>query len=668
MTTTTDDESRPDGTLSSTPDPAPTFAFPPSDEVEEAARQAALKAADNLLARQHPDGYWREFLGVNTSMDAQDSLMRQFLGILDDRTAAATGRWIRSKQLPDGSWSPVHEGAGDLGITIESYLALRLAGHDPDEPHMRQCAEWVRERGGLAAARVTTRIWCAMFGWWSWDRLYEVPPEMILLPKWAPLNVYSYLYWMRQVVVPYLVVLSHRPVAPVPFGIDELLAVPGTHAGTRTDGPSGGWDGVFRGLNRALRWYRKAGPSSVRRAAVNACLRWITERQEADGSWGGVRVQTMWSVFALRHSGYPLDHPAVRAGLGFLDHTIVWPEEGVRKVEICESPVWDTALSVIALRDTGLPGDHPALVRAADWLVGQQTTRRADWSVQRPRLATGGWAFQFHNECYPDMDDTSEVVLALHRVRHPDPARVDAAVRKGAHWNLGMQSKNGGWGAFDADSVSPIPERLALTGISFIADAPSADISGHVLEMLGALGMQDDIRTRRGIRWLLAQQEDDGSWFGRWGVNHVYGTGAAVPALIANGVPPGHPAVRRAVAWLRSVQNADGGWGEDWESYTDPRYIGHGPSTPSQTAWALTALLAAGERDSEAVRSGIRRLADTQRDDGTWDEPYHTGTVIPGEYALHYGLYAHAFPLTALGRYVQHQNEGAIAGARPGPA
>ncbi|CAM5612606.1 Squalene--hopene cyclase OS=Streptomyces rimosus subsp. rimosus (strain ATCC / DSM 40260 / JCM 4667 / NRRL 2234) OX=1265868 GN=shc PE=3 SV=1 [Streptomyces rimosus subsp. rimosus] len=332
----------------------------------------------------------------------------------------------------------------------------------------------------------------------------------------------------------------------------------------------------------------------------------------------------------------------------------------MRKLRTVRSPVWDTGLAVTALLDAGLDAGHPALVGAADWLLARQSDRPGDWTARRPRLAPGGWAFQFHNRTYPDNDDTSEVVLALLRIEHPDRARVDDAVRDAVRWCLGMQSADGGWAAFDVDNASALPGSFPFFDFGeYCVDAPTADITAHVVEMLAAAGMADDPRTRRAVQWLLGRQEDDGAWFGRWGVNHVYGTGCVLPALIAAGTPCGHPAVRRAVTWLTSVQNDDGGWGEDWESYADPGRVGRGPSVPSQTAWALLALLAAGERDSAAVRSGVRWLTGRQTDDGTWEEPEFTGVLVPRAVACRYGYYRHVFPLMALGRYVHRRDAAA---------
>ncbi|MEU3414174.1 squalene--hopene cyclase [Streptomyces sp. NPDC006658] len=636
----------------STGDAGVTFAFPAAGPAEKAARRAVVRAADHLLARQDAAGWWKGRFATDVSYDAHDLFLRHLLGVLDDRVAKASGRWIRSQQSADGSWPLVFDGAGHLGTTIQTYVALRLAGDGPDEEHMLRCAAWVREQGGVAAGQLTARVWLALLGLWSWDDLPEVPPEIIALPKWAPLNIYSFSSVMRVALVAISIISAHRPARPAPFGIDELFAPSGASAGPPR--PDNGWEKLFRRLNATVRVCSKGIPRPVREAAANACVRWLLERQEPDGSWGACTPMTTWVILALHLHGYPPDHPVLKAAWGFLEECAAWPEDDVRALHTVHSPVWDTCLSTTALLDAGLATDHPALVRAADWLLTRQADRPGDWVARRPRLSPGGWAFQFHNQHYPDNDDTSETVLALRRVGHPDRVRVDDALDRAARWCLGMQSRNGGWAAFDADNTSTLPARVPFFDFGeFCTDPPTADITAHVVEMLAALGKERDPRTRRGVRWLLGQQEANGAWYGRWGVNYVYGTGCVLPALVAAGVPRGHAAVRRAVAWLVSVQNADGGWGENWHSYADPACAGRGPSTPSQTAWALLALLAAGERDSTMVRDGIRWLTERQTEEGTWEEPQFTGTLVPRAVAGHYEYYGHVFPLMALGRYVQ---------------
>ncbi|WP_328754338.1 squalene--hopene cyclase [Streptomyces sp. NBC_00269] len=616
------------------------------------AASAVQRATDFLLARQDAQGWWKGDLDTNVTMDAEDLLLRQFLGIGDEATTRAAGLFIRGEQRDDGTWATFYGGPGELSATIEAYVALRLAGDAPGAPHMAKASAWIRERGGIAASRVFTRIWLALFGWWKWDDLPELPPELIYFPKWMPLNIYDFGCWARQTIVPLTVVSAKRPVRPAPFPLDELHTDAHNPNPAKPLAPVASWDGVFERLDKAMHLYRKVAPRRLRKAAMNSAARWIIERQENDGCWGGIQPPAVYSVIALHLLGYDLEHPVMKAGLESLDRFAVWREDGARMIEACQSPVWDTCLAVIALADAGLPSDHPRLVKAADWMLREQIDRPGDWSVRRPQLASGGWAFEFHNDNYPDIDDTAEVVLALRRVRHPDTVRMEKAIERGVRWNLGMQSRNGAWAAFDVDNTSPFPNRLPFCDFGEVIDPPSADVTGHVVEMLAVEGMSHDPRTRRGIEWLLAEQEPNGAWFGRWGVNYVYGTGSVLPALTAAGLPPSHPAVRRAVAWLESVQNDDGGWGEDLRSYRYEDWKGHGVSTASQTGWAMMALLSAGERDSKAVERGAAWLTETQLADGTWDEPYCTGTGFPWDFSINYHLYRHVFPLTALGRYV----------------
>jgi squalene-hopene/tetraprenyl-beta-curcumene cyclase len=473
------------------------------------------------------------------------------------------------------------------------------------------------------------------------------------MPSWLPFNVYDFACWARQTIVAVSLVKAHRPAHALGFGLDELRVAP--QAEPVGDSPRAR---MLTALDRALRAYERRPIAPLRRLAMARAERWIVRRQEADGSWGGIQPPWVYSLIALSLSGYPIEHPVMRRGLEGLERFMVEDEDDSRgagappgrsrRLEACQSPVWDTALSMIALSDAGLPEDHPALVGAARWLLGEEVTVRGDWAVARPRLAPGGWAFEFANVNYPDVDDTAEVVLALCRVRRD--SRVDGAIERATRWLEGMQSSGGGWGAFDAENTRALVRDLPFLDFGEVIDEPSADVSAHSIEMLAALGLLDTPAAQRGVRWLIEQQEPGGSWFGRWGINHVYGTGAAVPALVAAGVDPAQPCIRRAVGWLLEHQNEDGGWGEDPRSYDDEQWIGRGPSTASQTAWALLALHAAGERSSQALRRGVEWLVRTQRADGGWDEPQYTGTGFPSDYYINYHLYRLAFPIMALGR------------------
>jgi squalene-hopene/tetraprenyl-beta-curcumene cyclase len=615
------------------------------------AADALRAAVDHLRSLQAPAGWWKGELATNVTMDAEDLLLREFLGIRRAEETEEAARWIRSQQREDGTWATFEGGPGELSTTVEAWVALRLAGDPVDAPHMRRANEFILAGGGLENTRVFTRIWLALFGLWPWDELPELPPELIFLPRWFPLNVYDFGCWARQTVVPLTIVGSLRPVRSLPFGVDELR----TGAKPRRKDPLWTWAGAFQRLDRILHFYARHPVRPLRRLAQRRAAEWILARQEADGGWGGIQPPWVYSLMALHLLGYALDHPAIRVGLEGLEGFLVredTPEGRVRRLEACQSPVWDTGLALTALLDAGVPGDDEAVLRATDWLLGEEIRVPGDWSVRRPDLAPGGWAFEFANDGYPDTDDTAEVVLALRRVAHPEPARVRAAIDRGVAWTVGMQSKDGGWGAFDADNTSTLPNKLPFCDFGEVIDPPSADVTAHIVEMLAAQGRSADPATRRGVQWLLSHQEPDGSWFGRWGANYVYGTGAVVPALVVSGTDPASPPIRRAVAWLIEHQNPDGGWGEDLRSYVDRSWAGRGTSTASQTAWALLALLAAGER-GESVERGIGFLVDTQRPDGTWDEPQFTGTGFPGDFYISYHLYRLVFPVSALGRYVR---------------
>ncbi|HTA06373.1 MAG TPA: squalene--hopene cyclase, partial [Solirubrobacteraceae bacterium] len=477
-------------------------------EARNEAEVALELACEHLLSLQNEAGWWQGELQTNVTMDAEDMLLREFLGV---RTADETERsaaWIRSQQRADGTWANFFGAAGELSTTIEAYWALRLAGDTPEQEHMQIAAEWIRGQGGIARARVFTHLWLALFGLWSWDRVPALPPEVILLPSWVPLNIYDFACWARQTIVAVSLVKAHRPVRPLPFDLSEL--------------DSGGDDAraersrALRIFDSVARFYERHPIGPLRWLAVSRAERWVVRRQEADGSWGGIQPPWVYSLMALQVSGYPLDHPVMRRGLEGIDGFMVEDRDdsrGVgapagrsRRLEACQSPVWDTALSLIALSDAGLPEDHPALVRAGEWLLGEEVGVRGDWAVTRPRLKPGGWAFEFENDNYPDVDDTAEVVLALRRVKR-NPA-IDDAVERAARWLEGMQSASGGWGAFDAENTRALVRELPFLDFGEVIDEPSADVSAHAIEMLAALGIVDTPAAQHGVAWLIEQQED----------------------------------------------------------------------------------------------------------------------------------------------------------------
>ncbi len=638
--------------------------MPEPDDAGSLARSTLGRARDHLLSLQSEEGWWKGELETNVTMDAEDLMLREFLGIRTPELTAESAAWIRCQQRADGSWATFYEGPADLSTTLEAYVALRLAGDDPSEPHMAKAAAFVRGAGGLERSRVFTRLWMALFGLWSWDDLPALPPEIIFLPPFVPLNIYDFGCWARQTIVALTVVAAYRPVRPLPFGIEELRSGLSPLPPKRWRTPEGAFQLLDRVLHRFERLARRRlVRSTLREAALVAAERWILRRQEADGGWGGIQPPWVYSIMALHLRGYRLDHPAVDRALEGLEGFTI-NEDGMRRLEACQSPVWDTALAVVGLADSGDDLSSEPVRRAVEWIAGEEIRVRGDWGVRRPRLEPGGWAFEFANDNYPDVDDTAEVILALRKAGvRPDDGPVAAAVERGRRWVEGMVSSGGGWGAFDADNTQQLCTRLPFCDFGAVIDPPSADVTAHVLEMLvrelhleEAIGVAGRRATEAlvegAVSWLREAQEPDGSWFGRWGANYVYGTGAAVPALIDAGVARDEPCIRRAVAWLEAHQNPEGGFGEDLRSYVDTEWSGRGASTASQTAWALLALLAAGETRSGCVSRAVAWLAETQRSDGTWDEPWYTGTGFPGDFYINYHLYRLVFPISALGRYV----------------
>ena len=626
-----------------------------SSELVDDVRSAMQRAQAHLVGRQDPAGWLKGELRTNVTMDAEDVLLRQFLGILDPIDLAAAARWIRSQQRSDGTWANFDGGPGDLSTTIEAYAALRLAGDDIDAPHLARAREFVLAGGGIEASRVFTRIWLAMFGEWSWDELPAMPPELVLLPRWVPLNLYDWACWARQTVVPITVVATLRPTRPLPFSLAELRSGRPRAAG-KTDLVAR----AFGLLDRALKRYQESPVQPGRTLALRRAAEWIIARQEADGGWGGIQPPWVYSILALHLLGYPLEHPCLVSAFAGLEGFLIreqQPDGEYRRVEACQSPVWDTCLAVTALLDSGFPAEDPAVRRAVDWLLAEEIRVPGDWSVKRPELEPSGWAFEFANDGYPDVDDTAEVLLALRRADSALHPGLLKAIERGTTWMVGMQSGDGGWGAFDADNTRRLVEKLPFCDFGAVIDPPTADVTAHVVELLALHGLAGTPAAQRGVRWLLEAQEPDGSWFGRWGTNYVYGTGAVVPALIAAGFETSSLPVLRAVRWLVEHQNEDGGWGEDIRSYLDDSWRGRGVSTPSQTAWALLALLAV-DPHSMAVERGVAWLVSAQRPDGGWDEDPYTGTGFPGDFYINYEMYRIVFPLSALGRFA------AASGAR----
>lgn len=615
------------------------------------------KASERLLKLQHEDGYWWGELESNSSMEAEYLLMTHFLGAGDSERWRKIVNRLRSKQQPDGGWAIWHGGPGDLSITVEVYFAMKLAGVPADDPAMSRARALVLAKGGVAETRVFTKLWLALFGQWDWKGTPSLPPEILLLPAWSPFNVYEFASWARATIVACTVLLTLRPVCKVSPAahIDELYAG-GRKSGPytfRKEAPVVSWAGVFGAADAAAKLFEGAPVKPLRRKALMAVEDWLLQHQEADGSWAGIQPPWVYSLMALKTLGYEIAHPVMRKGLAGFE-VFGREEPDGWHMDACISPVWDTCLALLALREAGLPQEHPALIKSMAWLQDKQILDKpGDWKIKNPRALPGGWPFEFHNDNYPDIDDTAMVLIAL-KTMPCDSPRVREAMDRGLGWLVSMQSRNGGWGSFDKDNTRRFVGAIPFCDFGEVLDAPTADVTAHVVQLLGMAGYPaDGPPMREGLRYLLAQQEPDGSWWGRWGVNHVYGVGAVLPALRAGGLDMASEPFKRAADWLRAHQNPDGGWGEACESYVDPSQRGKGPSTASQTAWALMGLIAAAEAGSEAAERGVQYLLEAQGPTGSWDEPFFTGTGFPGAFMLNYHLYRLYWPLAALGRYRQ---------------
>ena len=631
---------------------------------------------------QHHDGYWWGELESNPTMEAEYLMLSQFLGRRNPERWRKVANYILSKQQDDGSWGQYYEAPGDVSTSVECYFALKLAGYQADSPELTRAREFILSKGGVARTRVFTKIWLALFGQWEWSGTPNLPPELILLPSWVPFNIYEFSSWARATIVPMSIILTERPYCPIPesAAIYELYPNGREAADFSLSMPEAWISRALFTLDRLMNIYRKSPMQPLRGLARRRVIEWILEHQEADGAWGGIQPPWVYSLIALHHAGGEEFADALEKGFDGFDSFAI-EDEDTCSVQACISPVWDTCLAQVALLESGVSADDSMVQQSSRWLMDNQILAEGDWQVRAKDTPPGGWAFEFHNDKYPDIDDSSEVIiaLALAMLEGGDEARRQEAIRRGVAWIGGMQSRNGGWAAFDKDNDRWYMARLPFCDFGETLDPPSADVTAHILEMYGRLGYSaDHPPVQRGYQYLRQEQEKDGPWFGRWGVNYIYGTGAVLPALEAIGEDMGQPYVRLAVDWLLAHQNDDGGWGECCGSYVDWSLRGVGTSTASQTAWALLALISAGEADSPACHNGVKYLLDIQQTDGSWDEPYFTGTGFPGYrvgqppkgmpkpgeadyqgldmpagFMINYHLYRNYWPLLALGRFAR---------------
>ncbi|WP_440640898.1 squalene--hopene cyclase [Bradyrhizobium sp. PUT101] len=669
-------------------------------------RATVSAAIEWLLRRQKPDGHWVGHVESNACMEAQWCLALWFLELEDHPLRPRLARSLLETQRTDGSWH-VYHGApnGDINATVEAYAALRSMGWSDNEPALARAREWIARKGGLRNVRVFTRYWLALIGEWPWEQTPNLPPEVIWLPHWFAFSIYNFAQWARATMMPLSILSARRRSRPLPHGngLDALFPEGRDRFDYRLPARLGAGltDGLFRWIDRVLHGVQSLGGrlgwKKPREAAIRRVLEWIIRHQDADGAWGGIQPPWIYGMMALHVEGYSLDHPVMAKAVAALDDPGWRRDRGKASwIQATNSPVWDTILALVALDDAGAGGAHlEAVEKAVQWLLDRQVRVPGDWAIKLPHLAPGGWAFEYANDHYPDTDDTAVALIALAPFRDEPKWReggIDEAIRRGIDWLIGMQSEEGGWGAFDKDSNRRILTKIPFCDFGEALDPPSVDVTAHVVEAFGKLGLSRCHPAMvRALDYIRREQECNGPWFGRWGVNYLYGTGTVLPALAAIGEDMRQPYIARACDWLTKRQQLDGGWGESCASYVDASLAGHGTTTASQTAWALMALLAANRpQDRDGIRRGCLFLVERQSAGG-WDEAEFTGTGFPGygvgqsirpddsrlreqlvqgpelsrAFMLRYDLYRHYFPLMALGRALRgHERESNDASAQ----
>ena len=676
--------------------------------VDEPLMTAIERTRAYLLGEQHGDGYWVGELEGDTILESEYILLLAYLGRENSDVAKKAANYLLKEQLPNGGWSSYPGGPLEISGSVKAYFALKVTGHSADADYMVRARQAIHAAGGAERINSFTRYYLALLGALSYRQCPAVPPEIMLVPKWAPFNIFEMSAWSRTIVVPLSILWAYKPVRTLPaeLGIRELFLgqpedLPATmpkseqvdnlSRPTRID-----WHAFFRRADLALKFVDRFRLSPFRRLAIRRAERWMCERFANSDGLGAIFPPIVWSIVALKCLGRSDDSPEVKNALAELDALMI-EEDGAIRLQPCKSPVWDTALATLSLREAGVSADHPSIRKSIRWLLSKEVRRRGDWSTLRQAPEPGAWCFEFNNEFYPDTDDTCMVLMALCRSlprigqrnwradfllgnwsQHPNDEdaaaivsargessheafqQVEAAapqlnaIWRGTRWILAMQGRDGGWGAFDPDNRREIFTLVPFADHNAMIDPSTVDLTGRMLELFGDLKIgRDHPAVQQAIKFVWKGQETDHCWYGRWGVNYIYGTWQTLVGLAAVGVPIMDARIRLAADWLKSKQQEDGGWGETPRSYDEPSLRGYGPTTASQTAWAIMGLLAAGEVDSEAVRRGVDYLVQTQNADGTWEEPWFTGTGFPRVFFLKYHLYRIYFPLMALARYAR---------------
>jgi len=631
----------------------------------ERLEKAIERGANHLLSLQAEAGYWQGELEADSTLESDYIYYLHVLGKADPERIAKLANYVRRRQLSDGGWSIYPGGPSELNATCKAYFALKLAGDSPYAPNLVRAREIVHRLGGLEHSNSYVRFYLALVGAVSWDLVPSIPPELMLIPSWFIFNIYEMSSWTRGIVIPMAILSALRPDWELPerAHVDELFKDPERKtAALDWSEQILSWKNVFLAVDRGLKLYEKWPWKPFRRRAIREAKSWMLEHIERTDGLAAIYPAMMNSIFALLAVGYGPDDPLTLREIKEFSRFEIEEQDTIR-MQPCVSPVWDTCIAMVALEEAGLPSDHPALVKAAEWLLSKQVLGRGDWQVKNNDVEPGGWAFEFRNDFYPDVDDTAFVLMALERVKYPDPARMEAAMRRGIQWLLGMQNRDGGWGAFDRDNDRKFLCNIPFADHNAMIDPSTADVTARVVECLGRFGWSEGHPViRRAVGFLLKDQSKDGSWFGRWGVNYIYGTSGVLRALETVSLAT-REFCQRAVNWLRSVQKVDGSFGESLLSYDVPSTKGQGTSTASQTAWGLIGLLAGLGTQDSAVRKAVDYLVHRQQADGSWSEPEFTGTGFPGVFYLKYHLYRNSFPVYALARYFNQSRKAEEYGA-----
>ena len=636
---------------------APQMRFGKIDDLSSRVAVAVDAARKYLFSQQHEDGYWCGELEADATLEADYIILHTLLGTEKTDRIPKAANYILQHQNEDGGWSTYSGGATNLSASVKSYFGLKLAGYKSNHPALARARQTILELGGVTEVNTFTKLYLCFFGQYDYDAVPAIPPEIVLFPNWFWFNIYEISSWSRAMLVPLSICYAKKPFKKISdeMGVEELFV--GGRDKSRMhlhwDKKWLSWRNFFLVLDRTAHWFERVHVRPLRSVALRQAERWMLRRFEMSDGLAGIFPSIMNSVIALRVLGYSIDDPQVIRAMDEFEKLGI-EEEDTFRMQPCVSPVWDTAYAMFALGASGVPANDPRMVKAADWILQKQVRTVGDWKVKNKKGEPGGWYFEFNNEFYPDVDDSAMVCLGLSQVEHPNGRYQRESVQRAIDWMLSMQCKNGGWASFDKDNDRMVFQYVPFADHNAMLDPATVDITGRMLEMMASYGYdKNHPSVKKAINFVRKEQEPDGSWFGRWGVNYIYGTMLVLRGLEAIGVDHHEPYVQQAAEWLRMVQNPDGGWGESCDSYDDPNARGQGPSTASQTAWAIMGLLAANDTRSDSVARGIAYLLRIQKKDGSWSEEFYTGTGFPRVFYLMYHMYRQYFPLIALTTYAK---------------